>query len=187
MSQSGLCESKDEIVQIQAKRRVLQTGNWSSGNYTNCTIPNCAVCLGTFCANCSAGYQRTPSGLCMSCNVANCAFCSSPDVCATCYRLMPLLFPSTNGGACLQCNTNRTNMGGCSSCSRDDICGQCSNGFQLYDGLCINCNISNCLGCGLMDFTSPIASCKACAFGYSVNPNGTACVQCLFPCTTCNG
>lgn len=185
MGESGSCESEEELAQIQAKRRVLQSN--FNGNITNCTIPNCAVCSGSSCTNCSVGYQRTSAGLCMSCNIANCNFCSSPDVCGVCSPLIALLVPSTNGGACLQCNTNQTNMGGCSSCVTNNTCGQCSNGFQLFQGSCINCSISNCLSCGLIDPMTSSTFCLACAPGYSVNPNGTACTQCLFPCVTCNG
>jgi hypothetical protein len=76
-------------------------------------------------------------------------------------------------------------MANCVSCNVTSSCGLCQNGYQLYipqggSGVCIQCNIQNCLSCGLNNGN---VVCMTCAFGYSAN--GNSCTQCLYPCATC--
>ncbi len=188
MTLAGSCSSKEEVNEILAKRRILQTGNQTAGNFTNCTIPNCRTCAGSVCGTCATNFQLTSTGQCMSCNVANCLSCSSADVCQNCNTAN--LKPSPNGRACFSCNTQLPNMAGCLQCNGTDTCGLCANGLQLFSistasSVCINCSISNCLGCGINPNNMTQSICTRCAAGYSISPNGGACLQCLFPCNTC--
>lgn len=154
-----------------------------------CNIANCQLCQQpNICVFCNAGFSLTGSNICISCNIPGCLNCSNPNICSTCGNSAsgsPQL-PSPTGSACYPCNQTLSNLINCLSCGSANSCGLCQNGYQLYyplglPGTCIMCNIPNCISCALSGLT---VYCQACAVGYSQN-NGN-CVQCLFPCVSCN-
>lgn len=154
-----------------------------------CNVTNCQLCQQTnVCANCATGFSLTGANSCLQCNVAGCTNCSEINICSICSNSASGMqrFPSPTGAFCFQCSTTLPNMANCLSCSADNSCGLCQNGFQLFtpsggSGVCIQCNISNCQSCGLNGAT---VVCQTCAIGYSLN--GANCIQCNFPCATCN-
>jgi hypothetical protein len=154
-----------------------------------CQIPNCQLCQQqNVCVNCATGFSLTGNNTCLSCNISWCTNCSDVNICMTCGNTAGGIaqFPSPTGGTCFPCSNTIANMANCISCNNTNSCGLCQNGFQLFipsggSGICIQCNIQNCQTCALSG-TSVV--CQACAAGYS--PNGGNCVQCLFPCATCN-
>lgn len=153
-------------------------------------MTNCALCYNPeSCMNCNVGYQLTPTGKCMPCNVGSCQYCSTANVCATCNQSIPNLTPSPNGGACFVCDRNRTNMAGCVACNETNSCGQCANGLQLFTfengvGVCLSCSINNCLSCG-REANSTTTICRQCNRGYSLSSNKLSCILCAHPCVTC--
>ncbi len=154
-----------------------------------CQISNCQLCQQqNLCTTCATGYSLTGNKTCLSCNVNSCLNCSDVNICATCANTASGIaqFPSPTGGACFPCDKTLSNMGNCLSCNGTNSCGLCSNGFQLFilqggSGICIQCNIANCLSCGLNGTT---ITCAVCALGYS--STGSSCIQCLYPCMSCN-
>ena len=154
-----------------------------------CSISNCQLCQqANVCTTCATGFTLTGTNTCLTCNVQGCLNCSDVNICSSCGNSASgaVQIPSPTGGACFQCDQTLTNMANCISCSGSNSCGLCQNGFQLFiptggNGICIQCNIPNCQSCALSGTT---IVCQTCVVGYSQNA-GT-CIQCLFPCATCN-
>ncbi len=154
-----------------------------------CNVANCQLCQQpNICATCANGFSLTGSNTCLSCNVPGCLNCSSINICSTCANSATGApqFPSPTGGACFPCNNSLNYLANCLSCTNVNSCGLCQNGYQLFNpvgspGTCILCNIPNCQTCGLSGST---VVCQTCGVGYS--QNGGNCVQCLYPCATCN-
>jgi hypothetical protein len=154
-----------------------------------CNVANCQLCQqANICVSCANGFSLTGSNTCLSCNVPDCLNCSSINICSTCANSATGTpqFPSPTGGACFPCNNSLNYLANCLSCTNVNSCGLCQNGYQLFNpvgspGTCILCNIPNCQSCGLSGST---VVCQTCAVGYS--QNGGNCIQCLYPCATCN-
>jgi hypothetical protein len=122
-----------------------------------------------------------------TCQVPNCANCTSTGFCLACVVDGNKYLPSPTGQECIICDTSLANMAGCISCKSRSSCSICQPGYQLSFvqnmGVCIKCSIANCLQC-IVNGTVPI--CAQCAVGYSPIFLGEACSQCSFPCETCN-
>lgn len=150
----------------------------TTGTCILCNITGCSTCqVANFCNNCQHNFTGA-KGICLACPILNCLGCSSNNVCQTCANGTTL---SSTRGSCVACS----GLTNCVSCTSTNSCGICQAGYQLFsstgqttDQVCILCNKPNCLSCNTN-------GCALCASNYNSDGNGN-CVQCLFPCVTCN-
>jgi len=197
ISSTGVCQTNINICSANCQYCANSTTCFSCNqNYTLnapntctlCQVSNCQLCTQqNTCSQCTTGFSLTGNNACLTCGITNCNNCSDINICSSCKvnSAGVQLYPATNGGSCLVCDKTISNMDNCISCNATSSCGLCQNGYQLYipqggSGVCIQCNIQNCLSCGLNNGN---VVCMTCASRYSAN--GNSCTQCLYPCATC--
>ena len=139
---------------------------------------NCNTNTGV-CSQCKASFTLTNnvcscsdtttliSGTCVSCNIPNCASCSSLDFCGTCNSGF---VKNSEGNICITCNVPN-----CAQCSTTDTCIECSPGFEFSTDrtTCLNCSaFTGCATCSSNNV------CTKCLEGFYDVDDFAQCVLC---------
>ena len=177
---------------------------------TQCNIPNCASCSANYvCQVCATGftnslgffYQNQPTanmvtsmimGQCIpntiTCQIANCAYCTSSGVCASCASGYDITSPNVCGPACSVSNCIQCFEGSPSSCLT------CQPGYTLStNGQTCTAVSYSCPGCQNFNTTCFYnwamgqGSCTQCSSGMLLFRGQCFTSTCnIFGCNQCN-
>ncbi|ELP93726.1 tyrosine kinase, putative, partial [Entamoeba invadens IP1] len=172
------CVEGDRTVQKCLKCEIYYT---PTVDYLNCSIceeaiENCLYCSQTEfkCLSCKHGYTVSSNGSCISCTSQN-SDCVSPQIGSCQYGL------SLFDNYCYDCISE---IDDCVLCDPTQWgCSKCISEKTLFNGICVDCNITNCNKCSTDSY-----ECELCQTGYYIL-NGICVLICDNDnnCLECNG
>lgn len=189
--------SSNRLSCIYSGNQFCQGGTFN-GKCTNCTSyytlinSTCVPCqAGPFCLTC--GNSLTTISTCLNCmngfylSNGQCLPCQPYQ--SSCWTEFSYPYSSLVGMYLYNVIDNNQQTitwcpASCLLCNPTTFyCSTCQPGFYVstYLGVCIQCS-SNCLTC----LASSPTTCLSCSAPDFLQPNGTSCIPCRWPCMACN-